>query len=277
MSRNPNRFHDTKAGLDRGPKEIKTRIVKKTGDALKIGTRKVIYTHPQNTIKNAASLMRENDVRRLPLLQAGVERLEGLVTAIDIIDFLGGGEKYHIIEKDFDGNFLSAINCPIRKISRQSQYITTLAQAQDIAEIMVNKRSSIIPIVEDEAELKVVAVVTERDMLPNTFEYGVDVADVMSRKVITASKGMTLGDVSKAMVRNQIRRLPVIEEDSVVGVITSLDLLGYLEKGEYKGVYAEENLETRVEELMEPEVISLRPDDDLGDMVKLVKETGIGG
>jgi CBS domain-containing protein len=277
MSRNPQHFSDAKAGLDRGPKTQKSHPVEKHGDAERIASKRIIFTHPQNTIKNAAALMRENDVRRLPLIEAGTNRLKGMVTAIDILDFLGGGEKYNILEKEYGGNFLKAINCPVRRISRQSQYLLKTSGADEIVKIMIEKHSSMLPVVYDEVELRVIGVITERDMLPDHSKSGITVGEAMKTKVITASKGMRLEDTCKAMVRNQIRRLPVIEEDSLVGVVTALDVLGYLEKGRFKGPLAEENLDTRVEEIMEKQTLTLSPTQDLNQALKLVHEKGIGG
>ncbi len=276
MSRATNKYSDIKGGRERGPKQHKTHVHKTPGEIMRIASEQVVSTHPQNTVKNAATLMAENDVRRLPVIEAGKERLTGLVTAIDILDFLGGGPKYNIIKKDFQGNFLKAVNCPISKIMRESQYLITTSSIQDAADIILNK-SSCIPVVENTKTMKVVAIVTERDMLPETHEVGVKISEVMRKNPITASPGMMLGDASKIMVRNQLRRLPVISEEHLLGVVTVFDILRFLEKGEYKGSNTEENLSTRVEKIMITDVVTLKPTEDLGKAVKLIKKTGIGG
>ncbi|MBD3387687.1 MAG: CBS domain-containing protein [Candidatus Altiarchaeales archaeon] len=277
MARNLKKYSDIKGGMDRGSRDHKSKLADKDGEIMKVASKKVIATHPSNTIKNAASLMRDNDVRRLPVLDAGTARLEGLATAVDVLDFMGGGEKYNIIEKDYGGNFLSAINTPISKIMRESQYLDRRSSVEEVVDIMVDKKTSCIPVVEDDEDLSVIALVTERDVLPMAGEFGVPVSEVMNSKPITASEGMMLSDVSKVMVRNQVRRLPVIKEGSLAGVVTVFDVLGYLERGEYKGVDAEENLSTRVEEIMASEVLALRPEEDLGEAVKLIGTSGYGG
>ncbi|MFH1056054.1 MAG: CBS domain-containing protein [Candidatus Altiarchaeota archaeon] len=278
MFRGSQRYSDIKGGMDRGPKKHVSHVVKHSGDVMKVASKDVIITHPSNTIKNAASLMRDNDVRRLPVLDAGTRRLSGLVTAIDLLDFLGGGEKYNIIEKDYGGNFLAAINSPISKIMRQSQYLDSMASVEDAVSIMLDKHSSCIPIVSDSKTMGVVGLVTERDVLPHTDDkIGVAVGRVMKPKPITATLGMMLSDVSKIMVRNQLRRLPVIRQEEVVGLVTVFDVLGFLEGGEYKGVGAEENLSTRVDEIMEENIISVAPEDDLDSVVGLIHDTGYGG
>ena len=277
MVSNPRKYSDVKGSLDRGPREFKSRKVDREGEVMSIANRSVVSTHPANSIKNVATLMQENDFRRIPVTDAGTGRLEGMARAIDILDFLGGGEKYNIITKDYQGNFLSAINCPISKIMAKASYVEDTVSVEDVVKIMLERRTSLIPIISDPEEPIVKAIVSERDILPKVRDFGVDVSSVMQTKVITATDGMMLSDVAKIMVRNSLRRLPVIKEDTVVGVVTVFDALGYLSRGEYKGVYAEENLSTRVNEIMEEKVVSVKPTDDLGVVVKLVTETNLGG
>ena len=277
MVLNPRKFSDTKGSRDRGSREFKAHFVSKEGSLMKVASSKVIATHPMNSIKNVAALMKDSDVRRLPVIDAGKNRLEGIVAAIDILDFLGGGDKYNIIEKDFHGNFLSAINSPVNKIMRPAMFLDSQSSVDDAVEIMIGKRSSCITIVENAKTMRVVGLVTERDLLPKAEDFGVKVGDVMQKNVITATKGMMLSDVSKVMVRSRLRRLPVIEDEKLVGIITVLDVLGFLEKGNFNSVNAEENLSVRTGSLMEKTIVSVSIGDDLGLVCKLVNETGYGG
>lgn len=270
-------YKDIKGAGERGPRDFKARVVEKEGDVMLVAQKNVLTVHPNAPIVDVAKLMRDNDFRRLPVTDAGTNRLLGLAVAIDILDFLGGGEKYNIIEEDYNGNFLSAINCPINKIMANASYVTKRDSIGDVADIVVKKHTSAIPVVEDKNNLKVVAIVTERDVLPDMESLGVSVGDVMKKKVITATLGMTMSDVAKVMVRNRLRRLPVVSEDKVVGVVTVFDVLGYVSKGEFKGVLAEENLNTRVDEIISRDVVSVKPSQDLAEVVKMVHETGFGG
>ncbi|MFH0862276.1 MAG: CBS domain-containing protein [Candidatus Altiarchaeota archaeon] len=279
MAYNLGRNSKTKGVMRTGPKNQQTRVSERDGELMKVASKKVISTHPSNTIKNAASMMRDDDVRRLPVIHAGTGKLEGLLTAVDILDFMGGGPKYNIIESDYRGNFLAAVNCHVQKIMREAQYLPKSASVDDAIRLMLEKRSSCIPVVASEKELTVVGLVTERDVLPmiDPDGMGVKVGDIMKRDLITASPGMMISDVSKVMVRNQLRRLPVILEDKLVGVVTSLDVLGYLHDGHFKGADAEINLSTRVQEIMQETVTTVGPEDDVNEVIRLVKETGFGG
>ncbi|MBD3260486.1 MAG: CBS domain-containing protein, partial [Candidatus Altiarchaeales archaeon] len=105
--------------LDRGARKSESKPPSHVGSIMDVASEKVIYTYHTTSIKEAADLMQENDVRRLPLVNAGTKKLEGIVAAVDILDFLGGGSKYNIILEDFQDNFLSAVNCPVDKIMEE--------------------------------------------------------------------------------------------------------------------------------------------------------------
>ena len=267
---------------ERGPREFKSHVVDKEGDVMLVAEKRVVSTHPMNSIKNVARLMKKYDFRRIPVTNAGTNRLEGLVVAIDILDFLSGGEKFNIITRDYAGNFLAAINCPVHKIMRRNHpFVDKRARVEDVIEIMIKKKTTAVPVVNNAEEMKVMAIVTERDVLPVADEFGITINECMQRRCITSSLGMRLSDVSKIMVRNKLRRLPVIKEDRIVGIVTVFDVLRFLGYGEFKtdrGVTADEILEkTLVEEIMEEKVITVSPDDDLAKIPILVKRTNMGG
>lgn len=55
--------------------------------------------------------------------------------------------------------------------------------------------------------------------------HGRKVAEVMAANVATVTKDATLGDVVALMGRRRIKRLPVVEDGRVVGIVTRADLL----------------------------------------------------
>jgi CBS domain-containing protein len=58
---------------------------------------------------------------------------------------------------------------------------------------------------------------------------GATVGDVMSRKVITIRESTSLAQASELMARNHVHRLPVVSESGkVVGLVSSLDILGWV-------------------------------------------------
>jgi CBS domain-containing protein len=51
------------------------------------------------------------------------------------------------------------------------------------------------------------------------------VKDVMTKDVITISPDTSINDAANIMVKNNIKRLPVIKNDTLVGIITRGDLM----------------------------------------------------
>jgi len=74
-----------------------------------------------------------------------------------------------------------------------------------------------------------VGIVTERDIVRRLVAEGrsataTKVGDIMSTPLISVGPEATVSAAVKIMYENGIRRLPVIENDRVIGIITSTDL-----------------------------------------------------
>ncbi len=73
----------------------------------------------------------------------------------------------------------------------------------------------------------VVGILTERDILAvvarGRSPGAVKVADVMSHPVVVASPTTDLEDAVKMMVLNGIKKLPVLHDDKLVGIVTFTD------------------------------------------------------
>jgi len=79
----------------------------------------------------------------------------------------------------------------------------------------------------------VVGIVTERDLVRKVLAKNEDpnkikLEDIMSQPVITIGPSMQVGDASKLMSEKRIRRLPVIDDDLLVGIVTTTDIARYL-------------------------------------------------
>jgi acetoin utilization protein AcuB len=78
------------------------------------------------------------------------------------------------------------------------------------------------------ADDRLVGIVAERDLMFAALRFlgsSVDVDQVMHRKVVTATPGMTVADAASLMVTNAIGGLPVVDDSgNVVGVITETDI-----------------------------------------------------
>jgi CBS domain-containing protein len=79
---------------------------------------------------------------------------------------------------------------------------------------------------------EVVGILTERDILVDVVATGksaenVKVEDAMTSEIITVNPNKTLEEAADIMTENKIKKLPVIEDGSLVGMITATDLVAY--------------------------------------------------
>lgn len=76
---------------------------------------------------------------------------------------------------------------------------------------------------------KPVGIVTERDLVRRVIAEEKDpsitkVGDIMSEPLISLGPEATVSSAAKVMYKNAIRRLPVIEEGRLLGMVTATDL-----------------------------------------------------
>ena len=80
---------------------------------------------------------------------------------------------------------------------------------------------------------KLVGILTERDLVQKILAVGKNprktpVAKIMSEPVITVNPRTSLSGAAEIMVRNRIRRLPIVEGAKVVGILTTSDFAKYM-------------------------------------------------
>lgn len=94
--------------------------------------------------------------------------------------------------------------------------------------------------------------------------------DFLKKNVTTVSRDATIQEVARKMAEEDIGFLPVVDQSGkVVGTITDRDIVVRLiaKGGDVKNA--------RVEQVMTKEVVSVRPDDDLGKVAELMKDRKI--
>lgn len=82
---------------------------------------------------------------------------------------------------------------------------------------------------------KLVGIVTERDILSKVVAEDKSsnktlVDDIMTKTVITISPNTTLEDAASVMTKYKIKKLPVLQNEQIVGIITATDLIAYEHK-----------------------------------------------
>jgi CBS domain-containing protein len=95
----------------------------------------------------------------------------------------------------------------------------------DAVRLIVDSRITGVPVVD--AEHHILGIVAESDVLGKR---GVTVDDVMTRDVITTDEAATLDSAAETMLTRRIRRLPVVRDGRLVGILTRADLLRHVRR-----------------------------------------------
>jgi CBS domain-containing protein len=267
---------------EKGQLSLKTHSSKKReGEILNVAKSPVVTMAATTPIYDAIQIMAKEGFRRVPIANPGTKVLEGITTATDIIDYLGGGKKFEIIEQRFGGNFFKAINQPIKLIMTKSVVsVKTYAKISDAIELMKEKNLGGLPVVDDENRVR--AIITERDIAGIFADRisGIKVSQVMSEKVITALSKTTIFEAERTMTTQGFRRLPILSDGKVIGIITTMDIIRFFGSGSvFKYLQSGtiiQVLNTPALEIATKDVSTITPDVDVGQAAKIMRDKNIG-
>ena len=123
------------------------------------------------------------------------------------------------------------------------------ASVREVAKLFLERRISAVPVVDDQGKL--VGIVSEGDLMHRT-EAGTErkrswwlqgltgdetlaaeyvksharkVADVMTRRVITASPDSPLHEIASLLENNSIKRVPIVKDGQVIGIVSRANLI----------------------------------------------------
>ncbi|HEY0196529.1 MAG TPA: CBS domain-containing protein [Methanobacterium sp.] len=89
-------------------------------------------------------------------------------------------------------------------------------------DLMRKKNVSGLPVVKNGTN-KLVGILTRSDLVKNPDEE--QIALIMTRDIITASPDDDIKDAAELMLKYDIRRVPVVDDDELVGLVTASDII----------------------------------------------------
>ena len=95
------------------------------------------------------------------------------------------------------------------------------AKVKDALMIMKKNQIGGIPIINKNNDL--VGIVTNRDLRFQK-DHGVELIDIMTKKLVTAKTGISLDNAEKILKKHKIEKLPIVEGRKLVGLITYKDI-----------------------------------------------------
>lgn len=169
----------------------------------------LVTVSPRAKIKEAAQMMIQKK-GRLAVFDSG--KLIGIVTASDLIRSLPEIPETEAIVDDF--------------MTKEVETAEDMTPVREIAKTMGNKRIGSVIITR---KGKLVGIFTERDLLnaflTNRDAIEGDVSALISSPLISEPPGISVHKAATTMAIKQIRRLPILSEEKLIGIITARDLV----------------------------------------------------
>lgn len=109
-------------------------------------------------------------------------------------------------------------------MSKEIAFVNSNESIQSVAQLMQHYNVGSIPICDNN---RLVGIVTDRDITLRSVakgQYSQTVGDVMTKDPVTTSPDTDIHEASRIMGERQIRRLPVVENNSLVGMVSLGDI-----------------------------------------------------
>jgi CBS domain-containing protein len=167
---------------------------------------------PDDNVAQAATLMKQEDCGALPVVSNG--KLVGIITDRDIvIRAVAAG-------KDAKSTPISAV------MTADPVTIAPDASDDEAEKLMAKSQVRRLPVVENG---KLVGIITDRDIVIRAVASGKDakstpISAVMSADPVTVAPDDSDDEAEKVMAKSQVRRLPVVENGKLVGILVTAQL-----------------------------------------------------
>lgn len=116
-------------------------------------------------------------------------------------------------------------------MSRNPTCVTPETPLAEAARLMKQEDVGVVPVVESENSKRLVGLITDRDIAIRAVAEGRDgkttsVGHIMTSEVRSASPDDSVDDIMTLMGREQVRRVPIIDErGSLVGIVAQADIV----------------------------------------------------
>lgn len=202
----------------------------------------------------------------VPMVSAGMDTVTESRMAISMARQGGLGIIHKNMSIDQQAEEVEKVKRSENGVITNPFFLTPTHQVFDAEHLMGKYKISGVPIVNNQKDLKLVGIITNRD-LRFISDYSLKINDVMTKEdLITAPVGTTLEGAEKILQQYKIEKLPIVAEDGTLkGLITIKDIekvmefpnaakdkLGRLLVGAAVGVSKDTDI--RVQKLVEAQV-----------------------
>jgi len=222
-----------------------------------IANTKPLSLKESDTIESAVYKIIQSGHRSIPVISRK-HHLLGIITTSDILNAFLKNQNFH--------NKVNSI------MTREVIFLQNDDPIGLALQKMKISRRGRLPIVKKK---KLVGIVSEYDIIKYFahHELHVKVSDVMTRKPLFITHTMSLFDVLRVLANTKYRRLPVVENGKVIGIITVSDVLKYLRNSDFNI----SELFHPADSLLRKKVFSIDKDKDLSEAIRKMLVHSVSG
>ncbi len=162
--------------------------------------------------------------RTLPVLGEKDEFL-GMVSAVDVLDYLGAGPKAakaRKLSRPLDARVTGIMESDVRQIDSKSRVVKAF-------EVFREHGRRMHPVT---TKGRYVAMLSETELVSGLGKTKARVKDIMTPRPIVCHRQRSVKEAAEMLVRGGFRQLPVVDRNVILGMLTAEGLVSYLnEKG----------------------------------------------
>jgi len=229
----------------------------------------IITVDKDQNLSDALKLLRKHNVSRLPVTNN--KELVGIISERDIANKLGSS-KY----ESMPASRLHISSVMVKDVFTVPQTM----QLEDVAKVMLENGIGSVPVMDDE---KMVGIVSKADFVTLATGIAFDkiaVKEIMSKDVTYVSPTERLVHARRLMLEDHVGRLPVIDDEKLVGMITSKDLMrAFID---FRKKVPEKYQKSQIKEVLVEDIMSINPtfvtkDMSITEVSEIIIETGFNG
>lgn len=218
---------------------------------------------------DAVWIMAEKGFRRLPVVD-GESRLIGIITATDLVRKLSTVHSADGVS--------GALDIAVSDVmTRDVAYVGIDQRLLDALRAMIERGVGGVPVLNGKGRVR--GIVTERDVVKVFTDEicGVSVWELMTKDVVTVGPDVSVVGALRVMVERGFRRLPIVEDRNLIGIVTVMDVIRLLAANRSRPPETLwEALCRNIMEVATPNVVTIRGDRDVGEAAELMMEFNIG-
>ena len=229
----------------------------------------IITIDKDQNLSDALKLLRKHNVSRLPVTNN--KQLVGIISERDIANKLGSS-KY----ESMPASRLHISSVMVKDVITVPQTM----QLDEVAKIMLDKGIGSVPVMDED---KMVGIVSKADFVTLAVGIAFDkitVKEIMSKELTVVSPTERIVHARRQMLETNVGRLPVVDDDTLVGMITSKDLMrAFID---FKKKVPEKYQKSQIKELLVEDIMSINPtfvskDMSITEVSNIIMKTGFNG